>query len=127
MDENKVSDIIKSSLEGIKSFTGMETVIGNAIHTPSGVTVIPVSKVTVGFAGGGIDFGIKKSTASQNFGSGSGSGISITPIAFLTVDKDASINIIHINNSADAGIERITSLIEHAPEIIQKAKSALKD
>ena len=127
MEENKVSDIIKSSLEGIKSFTDMETVIGNAIHTPSGVTVIPVSKVTVGFAGGGIDFGSKKTVANQNFGSGSGSGVSITPIAFLTVDRDANINILHINNSANAGIERITALIEHAPEIIQKAKSAIKD
>jgi sporulation protein YtfJ len=127
VSENKVSDIIKSSLEGIKGFTDMETVIGNAIHTPSGVTVIPVSKITVGFAGGGVDFGAKKSTGNQNFGSGSGSGISITPIAFLTVDRDANISILHINNNADAGIERITSLIEHAPEIIQKAKSALKE
>ena len=127
MSENKVSEIIKSSLEGIKSFTDMESVIGNAIHTPSGVTVIPVSKITVGFAGGGIDFGIKRTTGAQNFGSGSGSGIAITPVAFLTIDNDANINLIHINNSADAGIERITALIEHAPEIIQKAKNALKE
>ena len=126
MSENKVSDIIKSSLEGIKSFTDMESVIGNAIHTPSGVTVIPVSRISVGFAGGGIDFGAKKMNSNQNFGSGSGSGISITPIAFLTIDSAANISLIHINNSADAGIERISSLIEYAPEILQKAKNALK-
>jgi len=73
LSENKMSDIIRSSLEGVKSFTDMQTVIGNAIHTPSGVTVIPVSKVSVGFAGGGVDFGIKKLVGAQNFGSGSGS------------------------------------------------------
>lgn len=127
MSENKVSEIIKSSLEGIKNFTDMESVIGEAINTPSGVTVIPVSKITVGFAGGGVDFGAKRTPESKSFGSGSGSGISITPIAFLTVDPNANINIIHINNAADAGIEKITALIEHAPEIIQKAKNALKE
>ena len=127
MSENRVSDIIKSSLDGIKGFTDMESVIGSAIHTPSGVTVIPVSRISVGFAGGGVDFGSKKANSNQNFGSGSGSGISITPIAFLTIDSNANINLIHINNNADAGIERISSLIEHAPEIIQKAKSALME
>jgi uncharacterized spore protein YtfJ len=55
MTDNRVSEIIKSSLDGIKSFTDMENVIGAAINTPSGVTVIPVSKITLGFAGGGVD------------------------------------------------------------------------
>ena len=96
MSENKMSDIIRSSLEGVKGFTDMQTVIGSAINTPSGVTVIPVSKVSVGFAGGGVDFGIKKLVGAQNFGSGSGSGVSITPIAFLTVNKNADVKLIPI-------------------------------
>ena len=122
MQENKMSEIIKTSLEGVKSFTEMETVVGNAIHTPSGVTVIPVSKVSVGFAGGGLDFGNKKLTSSQSFGSGSGSGVSITPIAFLTVGRDAEINLIQIEKDNNSSVERITSLIEHSPDIIQKIK-----
>jgi sporulation protein YtfJ len=120
-----MSDIIKSSLEGVKGFTDMETVVGNAIHTPSGVTVIPVSKISVGFAGGGVDFGIKKLVGSQNFGSGSGSGVSITPIAFLTVGKNAEINLVQINPEASSGVEKITSLIERSPEIIQKIKDTI--
>ncbi len=122
-----MSDIIKSSLEGVKSFTEMDTVIGNAIHTPAGVTVIPVSKVSVGFAGGGIDFGIKKLVGAQNFGSGSGSGVSITPIAFLTVGRNAEINLIQINPDLNKGVEKITSLIEHTPEIVQKIKDTFSD
>ena len=122
MEENKVSELIKSSLEGVKSFTDMDAVIGRAITTPSGVTVIPVSKISVGFAGGGVDFGKGKHSALGNFGSGSGSGVSITPLAFLTVNKDAEINLITINATANTGIERISSLIEHSPEIIQKIK-----
>jgi len=122
-----MSDIIRSSLEGVKSFTDMQTVIGNAIHTPSGVTVIPVSKVSVGFAGGGVDFGIKKLVGAQNFGSGSGSGVSITPIAFLTVGKNAEVNLIQINPDANKSIEKITSLIEHTPELVQKIKDTFSE
>ena len=125
MQENKMSDIIKASLDGVKSFTDMDTVIGNAINTPSGVTVIPVSKLSVGFAGGGLDFGNRKTLGNQNFGSGSGSGVTITPLAFLTISRDAEINLIHINSHADTGVERVASLIEHSPEIIQKIKDSL--
>lgn len=122
MSENKVSEIIKTSLDGVKSFTDMNTVIGTAINTPSGVTVIPISKLSVGFAGGGVDFAAKKTLGNQNFGSGSGSGVSITPVAFLTVGRDAEVNLIHINQNVDSGLDKIASLIEHSPEIIQKIK-----
>ena len=123
MSETKMSDIIRASMEGIRSFTDMETVIGEPINTPSGVTVIPVSKVTVGIATGGVDYGTKRALTPQNFGGGGGTGLSITPIAFLTVGKDARIDLIHINDST-SDVERIASLIEHSPEIIEKIKSA---
>lgn len=124
MPENKMSDIIKASMDGIRSFTDMETVIGNAITTPSGVTVIPVSKVAMGIATGGVDYGSERSSHSQNFGGGGGTGLSITPIAFLTVGRDADVSIIHINSSGGE-IERIASLIERSPDIIEKIKDAL--
>ena len=119
-----MSDIIKASMDGIKSFTDMETAIGNAITTPNGVTVIPVSKVSMGIATGGIDYGDRKTSSSQNFGGGGGSGLSITPLDFLTVGRDAEINLIHVN-SGGADIDRIASLIERSPEIIERIKSVL--
>ena len=124
MSETKMGEIIKASLEGIKSFTDMKTVIGGAITTPSGVTVIPVSKVSMGIATGGIDYGGQRQGSNQNFGGGGGTGLSITPIAFLTVGSDEQVNLIHVKESSN-DIERITSLIEHSPEIIEKIKSAL--
>ena len=124
MSENKMSDIIKASMDSIKSFTDMDTAIGNAITTPSGVTVIPVSKVTMGIATGGIDYGDKRSSSSQNFGGGGGTGLSITPIAFLIVGRDADVNIFHIEN-ATGEMDRVISLIERSPEIIEKIKQAL--
>lgn len=119
-----MSDIIKASMDSIKSFTDMDTAIGNAITTPSGVTVIPVSKVTMGIATGGIDYGDKRSSSSQNFGGGGGTGLSITPIAFLIVGRDADVNIFHIEN-ATGEMDRVISLIERSPEIIEKIKQAL--
>lgn len=124
MSENKMSDIIKASMDGIKSFTDMETVIGNAITTPSGVTVIPVSKVAMGIATGGIDYGKSKQENEQNFGGGGGTGLSITPVAFLTVGRDAEVSLIHINGSS-ADVDKIVNLIERAPELIEKVKNAL--
>ena len=118
-----MSDIIKASMDGIKSFTDMETVIGNAITTPSGVTVIPVSKVAMGIATGGVDYGRLRQEKDQSFGGGGGSGLAITPIAFLTVGRDAEVNLIHINGTAD--VDKIVNLVERSPEIIDKIKRAL--
>ena len=122
--ENKMSDIIKASMDGIKSFTDMQTVIGSAITTPSGVTVVPVSKVSMGIATGGVDYGSSKQSSGQNFGGGGGTGLSITPIAFLAVGRDAEINLIQISNS-DSDIDKIAGLIEQSPQIIEKIRSAL--
>lgn len=119
-----MNDMIKSSLESIKDFTDMHNVIGEVINTPSGVSVIPVSKITVGFAGGGIDFGQKKLTHAQSIGSGSGTGISITPLAFLTVGKDANVNLISLNQ-ASGNLDRIISLIEKSPDIIDKLRDKM--
>ena len=125
MGQSRMSDIIKTSLEGIKSFTDMDTVTGQAINTPSGVTVIPISKITVGFATGGLDLPTKKAVADQSFGGGGGTGISITPVAFLTVNKNAEINLINLKDETGRGVERVVSLIENTPDLIEKIKGAL--
>ena len=124
MSENKMSDIIKASMEGIKSFTDMDTVIGNAITTPCGVTVIPVSKVSMGIATGGIDYGTKHQATDSSFGGGGGTGLSITPVAFLTIGADGEVNLLHISSKSD-DVSTVASLIEHSPDIIERIKSAL--
>lgn len=123
MSENKMSEIIAASIEGIRSFTDMETAIGSAINTPSGVTVIPVYKVAVGFATGGVDYASSKNSAKQNFGGGGGTGISITPIAFLTVGTLGEIKLIPLSESEDIA-EKIVEVIERAPEYIERIKNA---
>ena len=119
-----MSEIIKESLEGVRGFANTEAIIGNVINTQSGVTIIPISRLTVGFAGGGFDYGQKKLSQGQGFGSGSGTGISITPIAFLTVKQDSSVNLISLNEDR-SNIDKIFSVIEHSPEIIEKIRNTL--
>ena len=119
-----MSEIIKASLEGIKSFADAQTVVGKLINTPSGVTVIPISKLSVGFIGGGADYGQKKITHAQNFGGGSGAGVSITPIAFLTITPDGSIDVLPINEKRNIS-DKLISFIDRSPEIIDKIKSIM--
>lgn len=124
MSETKMSDIIRASLDGIRDMTDMEAAIGDAITTPNGVTVIPVSKVTMGIATGGIDYATKKLTSPQNFGGGGGTGMTITPIAFLTVSPNAEVGIIPIS-SADNDIDKLVRLVDRSPDIISKIKGIL--
>ena len=122
MSENKMSDIISASIEGIKKFTDMETAIGAPINTPSGVTVIPVYKVTIGFATGGVDYTSKKNVSQQNFGGGGGTGVSITPLAFLTVGMLGEIKLMPLTESTDT-IDKILEVVERTPEIVERIKN----
>jgi sporulation protein YtfJ len=117
-----MNDIIKATMEGIRAITDMDTVIGGAITTPQGVTVIPISKVTMGVATGGVDLGAKRHSDSQNFGGGGGTGLSITPIAFLTVGRDADVKLINLGKS-NTDVDKVCGLIEKSPEILGKIKS----
>jgi sporulation protein YtfJ len=119
-----MSEIIKATLEGVDSFADVNSVVGSIINTPSGVTVIPISKISVGFLGGGADYGQKKLSQAQSFGGGSGAGISISPVAFLTITPDASVNIITLDKDR-SGVDRIASLLDRSPEIIEKIKKHL--
>lgn len=121
---SEMSEIIKESLDGIKTFADVEKIIGNAINTPCGVTIIPISKLSVGFIGAGFDYGQKKITQTKNFGGGSGTGVSVIPIAFLTITPDASINIITLDDDR-FNADRLFSLIERSPEIIKQIKTYL--
>ncbi len=124
MSDNKMSELIKASFDGIRDFTSSGMSVGQAIKTEAGVTVIPVTRVSVGFATGGLDYGQKKLIADKSFGGGGGTGISVTPVAFLTINKNATVSLIHVEQS-DAGLEKLVSLIEHSPELIEKIKSSL--
>ena len=119
-----MNDIIRATMDGIRAITDMNTVVGNAISTPQGVTVIPISKVTMGVATGGVDLGGKKFSGSQSFGGGGGTGLAITPVAFLAIGRDAEVRLVHLNDGGGE-VERVCGLIEKSPDLIEKIKNAL--
>lgn len=120
-----MSDIIKTSLEGIKSFTDMDAAFGTAINTPSGVTIIPVSKISLGFASGGLDYSGKRSAYDKNFGGGGGTAVSVTPVAFIAIGRNAEVSMIPIDDRGSLNLEKLLSLVERSPEIVEKIKNIL--
>ena len=126
MSDNKMSEIIHASVEGLKSSFDANTIIGEAITTANGTVVIPVSKLSVGFATGGIDYLGKKAapTGNNNFGGGGGSGLSVSPVAFLVISPAGTVELLNVNESkepADA-VSQIIHAIERSPELIEKFK-----
>lgn len=128
MAETKISDVIATSLENLRSMVDANTVIGNPINTESGTTIIPISKISMGFASGGLDYNGKEQapTKQQNFGGGGGTGLSITPVGFLTVDKDGSVEMINVGQTSSGAIDQLGDLLERSPEIIEKLKVVFK-
>jgi sporulation protein YtfJ len=137
MAENNVSEMIRSSLEGIRTVADSGTVLGEPINTNNGTVIIPVSKVTVGFASGGVDYMPKSSDkeASQKavrpatpcFGGGGGTGISVTPVCFLVINADGKVSVLDLNAPSPAPaiigtIDSIASFAQKAPDIIARIK-----
>lgn len=127
MAESKFSDIINSSLQKVKEFANSETVIGDPI-TIGETTIVPVSRITMGFASGGIDYAGKKHREQQsvkpnNFGGGGGTGVNITPIAFLVISESGAVDILPITGyDENNSIDKITSLIERSPDILARLR-----
>ena len=125
--KNKVSDVISAALSSIKTMVDADSVVGTPIETPSGTVIIPISKVSVGFVGGGNDYAGKNSQASgkNNFGGASGSGVTVKPVGFLIVNGEGDVNILNMDGTGsgnDLG-SSIQTIISKAPEVFGKIKS----
>ncbi len=130
MADSVLNQIIDTSLQKIKELAHTETVIGDPITLPGGTTILPVSKISMGFASGGVDFGGKpqqnNTPTATKFGGGGGTGLTVTPVAFLTVSPTGTVQLLPITNPADAdAIDKISSLIEKSPDILQKLKNVI--
>ena len=116
---SNVEDLMGVSVEKIREMVDANTVIGNPITLADGTIIIPVSKVSYGFASGGSDLPSK--TRNDMFGGGAGAGINIMPVAFLTV-KGSDINILPVVSQPDT-LDRLVSLI---PEAVGKIADLIK-
>ena len=120
MSNHPLGEVMGVTMQKIREMVDVNTVIGAPITTADGITILPVSKVSFGFASGGSDFTTKNQsqTGENPFGGGGGAGVNITPVAFLIV-KNGDIRIMNITPPATTTIDRA---IDAAPVVIDKIK-----
>ena len=119
---NSLPNMLESTILKIREMVDVNSVIGDPITTPDGVTIIPVSKVSVGFGGGGSDFVSKNVNKQENpFGGGVGGGVKVTPVAFLIV-KDGTVRMMPVATPANTTADR---LVEMVPDVLDKISAFL--
>ena len=113
-------NMLENTIAKIREMVDANSVIGTPITTPDGVTIIPVSKISVGVGGGGSDFVSKNVNKQENpFGGGAGGGVKVTPIAFLIV-KEGSVRMLPVATPANSTADRI---VEQVPDVLDRIAS----
>ena len=123
MAEKSAGAILTSTIDKIRDLVDTSTIIGEPIYAEGGTTIIPVSKVTYGFASGGADFPSKSNK--DLFGGGGGAGVTITPIAFLVVNG-GEVTLKHItayDNAAERVVNLVPEMFDKVTGFINKAKA----
>ena len=119
MSQN-LPNMLENTIAKIREMVDVSSVIGDPITTPDGVTIIPVSKVSVGFGGAGSDYVSKNANKQENpFGGGAGGGMKIVPIGFLII-KEGSVRMLPIAAPANTSTDR---LVEQIPDTLDKIVS----
>ena len=122
MEKNHpIGDLMSTTMQKIREMVDVNTIIGTPIRTDDGITLIPVSKLSFGFASGGTDFDGKNAANKDLFGGGSGAGVNIQPVAFLVV-KDGCVRTIQLSDNADTINRALTML----PELVDKVAALIK-
>lgn len=122
MAEHPIQSLMSVTMDKIRQMTDSNTIIGKPITTEDGTTILPVSKVSFGFASAGTDFDGKNAANKDLFGGGSGAGVNIQPVAFLVI-KDGCVRTIQLsegNNTIDRALTMVPELIEKVSVLLKK-------
>lgn len=118
--EHPIGSLMDTTMEKIKEMIDVNTIIGEPITSPDGTLIIPVSKVSYGFAAGGSDFPTKKENK-DCFGGGSGAGVTIQPVAFLTVYQ-GDVRLVSVDRE-EGTADKLVNMI---PDVLKKVKGVFK-
>ena len=116
MDKNPIGELMQSTMENVRNILKVDTVVGDPIYTPDGITLVPISKISVGFGGGGVEFGNKKEGEQRPYGGGNATGVKIEPIGFLII-KDGVVRMLNVTPPANTTVDRI---IEMVPQVMDR-------
>ena len=108
-------DLMHSTMEKIHEMVDTNTIVGQPITTPDGVTLIPISKVSFGFGSGGGDYG---KVQPKDFGGGAGAGVKIDPVAFLVI-REGTTRVLPVAVPASTTLDRV---VEMVPDVIEKVE-----
>jgi len=122
-NESSIKNLITESLQQIRTFIDADTIVGKQIVTPGGTVIIPISKLSMGFASGGLDIPSKKSDA-KSFGGGGGTGVTVSPIGFLIVSPEGKVSMMPLTPSKSGPVEQVFDLLDQAPGLIQRIVGA---
>lgn len=117
---NGIDELLNTSMGNLKSLVDASTIIGDPMQVAEGITIIPVSKVSFGFASGGSD--ISSAKPKDLFGGGSGGGVTIAPIAFLVINNGV-VKLMQIDskaNSVDKAMNMVPDMIDKVSEVVSK-------
>ncbi len=124
MKDQSASGILGTAIDKIRDLVDVSTIVGEPVFSAEGITIIPVSKVTYGFASGGSDFPSKSNA--ELFGGGGGAGITITPVAFVVINN-GNVTIKSVpsgDNSAEKIISMVPEVVDTVSGLINKAKES---
>lgn len=131
MREHPIEGLMSAAMTSIQDMVDVNTIIGDPIETSNNIVIIPISKVSFGFAAGGSEFNeetIDEYTKKEKeeeiqyklpFGGGAGAGVSINPVAFLIVQGD-TVKLLPVNHSS-----AIDRLLDYVPDLFEKVNEML--
>ena len=121
MAEHPIQGLMNVTMDKIRQMADSNTIIGKPIKTDDGTTILPVSRISFGFASAGTDFDGKNAANKDLFGGGCGAGVNIQPVAFLVV-KDGCVRTIQLSDGSNT-IDRALTML---PELVDKVSALLK-
>lgn len=126
---NALEGILGVSMEKIREMVDVNTIIGDPISAPNGTTIIPISKVSFGFASGGSDL---PTQAAEKFAGGSGAGVTVKPQAFIVIKNDGDVELLELGEAGKTSplegvVEAIPGIIGKIKELVGKKKNQSED
>ena len=129
MSEHPIEGMMGTTLDKIRQMVDVNTVMGDPVTTPDGTVIIPISKISYGFASGGSDLPSKTHAEKNYFGGGAGAGVTVTPLAFLTI-SGGNVRLLQIdpyNSSADRVIGMIPEVSDKINEFMNSRKEKKRE
>ena len=114
--KNPLNDLMRSAMEKVREMADTNAIVGQPITTPDGVTLIPISKVSMGFGCGGGDYG---KVQPKSFGGGSGAGVNIAPVAFLVI-KDGVTRVLPVAVPPVSTVDRVVEMVPNVLDRVEK-------